>query len=325
MNLTLDHVMWLFSQGYLDKKKTTENLIFIIDNSDDEKERIGSLKFIDSFNLQTNDYYKLLERLMISDCNADIRSLATFLIGQRFIKNSFEPMKWAINNEKSPIVLFSIIDVLEKMSSNESKELIRKILFQLIDEHKEDYLNKYRSIIKRLLNEHKLGNFSQEQLINILRNFLTILCISKSYPNFSYDLDKERMIVSELDLSDLELEPKGLPIGWKNNIKNITEIKGLDNLKHLKKLNLANNQLEHLKGLEKLQDLEYLNLSNNKIYDINELSFLNKLSKIGLLDLHGNQVVNNISIKNIKKPLKIILKTALEELEELYEVQFIKY
>ncbi|TFG22979.1 MAG: leucine-rich repeat domain-containing protein [Promethearchaeota archaeon] len=325
MNLTSDHVMLLYSQGHLDKIQAVQNLIFILDNSDNENERYSSLKFIESLNLQTFEYYQLLERLSISDCNDNIRGLATYLIGQKFIKNALEPMKWAIKNEKSLTVLISVIDVLQKISSNESKEIILKKLIDIINEHKEDYLYRYISIIKGLINSHKLRNLSEEQLTNILRNFLTILSISKSYPNFSYDLDKERILVSKLDLSDLELEPRGLPIGWKNNIKNIMEIIGLDNLKHLKKLNLSNNQLEHLKGLEKLQDLEYLNLSNNNISDINELSVLNELTNLRLLDLHGNKVVNEISIKNVKSSFKIILKTTLEELEDLYEAQFIKY
>ena len=325
MNLESDHVMQLYSEGHLDKTKTVQNLVFILDNSDDEKERYSSLKFIDSLNLQSFEYYQLLERLSISDCNDNIRGLAIYLIGQKFIKNALEPMKWVLNNEKSLTVLISVINVLQKISSDESKEILFKKLIDTINEHKADYLYRYRSMIKGLLDEHQLRNFSEEQLTNILRDFLTILSISKSYPNFSYNVDKERILVSELDLSDLELEFKGLPFGWKNDIKNIMEITGLDNLEHLKKLNLSNNQLEQLKGLEKLQDLEYLNLSNNKISDINELNILNELSNLRLLDLHGNQVVNEISIKNIKSPFKIIVKTTLEELEDLYEAQFIKY
>lgn len=325
MNLNSHQIMELYTQSHLDKSKAIQYLIFILDNSDNENERYHSLKFIDSFNLRSFEYYKLLERLSISDCNDNIRSFATFLIGQKFINYALEPMKWAIKNEKSYPAIVSVIDVLEKMSSNDAKELLLKKLNLIVEEHKEDYLSRYRSIIKGFFNKNNLTDLFYDQLSTILKNYLTILNISKSYPNFSYDIDKEKMTVSELDLSDLELEPKGLPIGWKNNIKNILDIQGLENLKHLKKLNLSNNQIEHLKGLEKLQSLEYLNLSNNELTDINELTVLDELSKLRLLDLHGNQIVNAISNENVRSSLKIILKTTLEELEELYETNFIKY
>ena len=313
-----------YFQLKLKKTELIRFLILILEHSDDEEERFSSLVALDTLKLQTPKYFKLLERLMITDLNENIRNLAVLCMGQNFLSKAFQPMIWMIKHEKSYISLVSTIKVLDKMATEESKKFILQKLSQIIDENKEDYLHRYFSMIKRLDSKIGLQKFTHAQLSSILINLLTIISLSKLYPNFGYEIDRQILNVYELDLSDLELEPKGLPFGWKNNIKNISDIKGLVNLKNLKSLNLSNNQIEHLNDIVNLQNLEYLNLSNNNIKDINELRFINQLSKLRTLDLHGNQIVNDLLPKDIKPSLKVISKTYFEEAEEVYEKYFIK-
>jgi len=322
--LKVDQVMHKYLQSDLKRTEAIKILNLILDNSDNEKERISSLMALNSLELHSSRYFELLERLMVSDLNEKIRSLAVVLMGQKFLKKAFQPMRWAIIYEKSYTPLVSIIEVLDKMATKESKKLILKRLLQIVNEYEGDYLNRYISMIKKLDSKIGIQHFTHVQLSSVLINLLTILNLSKLYPNFSYEIDKQNLTINKLDLSDLELEPKGLPFGWKNNIKDISDVKGLGNLKNLKNLNLSNNQIEHLNEIVNLQALEYLNLSNNKLKDINELKFINQLTKLKTLDLHGNRIVNDLLPKDVKSSLNVISKTYFEEAEEVYEKYFIK-
>jgi hypothetical protein len=324
LDLNVNQVLRRYYLSDLKRAEVIKTLILILDNSDNEKERISSLITLADLEIYSSKYFESLERLMITDLNETIRNLAIIHMGQNFLKKAFQPMKWALNHEKSYTPLISIIEVLDKMATEESKKLIRKKLSQVINEHKKDYLSRYFSMIKRLEYKIDLLSLSHAHLSSILINLLTIINLSKLYPNIDYKIDKESLILNELDLSDLELEPKGLPFGWKNNIKNISDVTGLVNLKDLKCLNLSNNQIEHVNGITDLKNLEYLDLSNNKIQDINELKVFNQLSKLRILDLHGNQIVNEISPEDINPSLKVIFKTYFEEIEEVFENYLIK-
>ncbi len=54
----------------------------------------------------------------------------------------------------------------------------------------------------------------------------------------------------------------------------ITEIKGLETLTKLRKLNLNNNDIEEIRGLDTLKKLKELNLSGNRIREIKGLDTL---------------------------------------------------
>ena len=324
LKLNVDQVLKKYALSDLTRAEVVKILILILDNSDNEKERIASLKALGDVETCSSKCFELLERLMVSDLDEKIRSLAVFLMGQKFLNRAFQLLKWMLKYEKSYITLVATIKVLEKVATEDSKQLILDKISRIIKIHKKSFLNHYVSMIKELDNKIGLSNLTQTQLSSILINLMTISNLSNLYPNFGYKICKQSLTVYELDLSDLELEPKGLPFGWINNIKNISDIEGLTNLKDLKYLDLSNNKIENVKDIVNLENLEYLNLSNNKIKDINEMKFINQLAKLRTLDLHGNQIVNDLSPKDVKFSLKVISKTYFEEAEEVYEKYFIK-
>ena len=51
----------------------------------------------------------------------------------------------------------------------------------------------------------------------------------------------------------------------------INKIENLDNLHHLKKLNLVKNEIDRIQGIENLKNLKYLNLGYNWIAEIQRL------------------------------------------------------
>lgn len=73
----------------------------------------------------------------------------------------------------------------------------------------------------------------------------------------------------------------------KNQIK---EIEGLENLTELKKLNLSSNQINEIKGLKSLENLTHLNLSKNQITKINGLQLLTNLERLSLSENKINEI-----------------------------------
>jgi len=111
---------------------------------------------------------------------------------------------------------------------------------------------------------------------------------------------KEKGGVLSLDLSGLEIKDITQINGLDSltylqlldlSRNQITEIKGLDNLTSLVDLQFEHNQIEVIKGLDKLEELQILNLYKNKISQIK--SFKNKNNLRDIL-LGGNPIFSSI-------------------------------
>ena len=70
-------------------------------------------------------------------------------------------------------------------------------------------------------------------------------------------------------------------------VRDISEIKGLENYPNLEELNLSYNRLQNLNGLEKLTNLKKVILKNNKVIDLRGLGSLINLREI---DLENNNI-----------------------------------
>lgn len=81
-------------------------------------------------------------------------------------------------------------------------------------------------------------------------------------------------------------------------IKDISEISGLEALTDLQILKLSNNQIGEIKGLETLKNLLKLDLSYNKI---REIQGLNNLINLKNLNLKGNLFVTIKGLENLIK------------------------
>lgn len=82
----------------------------------------------------------------------------------------------------------------------------------------------------------------------------------------------------------------------------IKSLKGIGNLKNLKYLDVAVNQLTSLAGIEKLTKLETLDASQNNLKTVSEVKNLKDLTK---LDVNDNQIKSISEIKNLSKLIYI--------------------
>jgi len=328
MVFTPSKIFEQYIQNFLDKRTTAELLTTFIDNSNDESLRVSALKYYEKLGLN-DPFFELLEQLLISDSNQTIRLFAIDLLRENFLQKAFPLINWAIQHENSYHCQVSLIKTLKEIQDNDVKHSLINHLHQLSNKSNlmkigESYSkHKYNKAIKQLL-VNDLLNLTQNQLADILLNYLTILELFLSYQYLSYEINEELGIVTELNLSDLELETKGLPYGWKYNIESIEEITGLINLTHLKKLDLSNNNIRTIKDLMQMNQLEELNLSNNELSSEIEIEYLNAISSLELIDLHGNVIAGKATKSDFKPKIKVILKTYLQELEERFEQQILQ-
>lgn len=311
-----------FTNNLLDKCTVIDLLSTIIDNSDEESLRISALTYFEKIGLN-DSFFKILEQLLISDTNKMIRLYAIDMIREKFLNKAFPLVNWAIQYESSYSCQVSLIKTLKDIKGDEVKNSLINYLNQLSNISNlvkiggSNALLKYNRVIKQLkINE--LKNLTQNQLADIILNYLTILELSLCYEYLSYEINEDLGVVTELNLSDLELETKGLPYGWKYNIESIDEITGLKNLTHLKKLDLSNNSITTIKDLMQMEHLVELNLSNNKISDKVEIEFLNNIFSLRFIDLHDNYITEKVTKSDFRSNVKVILKTYLQELEERF-------
>ena len=82
--------------------------------------------------------------------------------------------------------------------------------------------------------------------------------------------------------------------------KELTNVKGLENLTKLRSLSLNKNQLTDVKSLEKLTKLTWLSLNYNKLTDVKGLE---KLKQLEYLDLRNNPDLPKAHIAELQKAL----------------------
>jgi hypothetical protein len=289
-------------------------LISLVENSENENIRLESILNLEKIGLISDNLYNFLENLLISDSNRRIRNAAAQFLENKFLEKAINPLKWAIKHETDYECLITISQTLEKINTPESKLILINEIKKII---KTKYLNKerkidnkkFKSVIKKLIKNKKVDFFNHTELAEILINYLTISNLTKQYLNVYFELDSQNGLIRELDLSDyLEHEVKGTPFGWKNNIKSISEIIGLNHLKYLKKIDLSNNQIEDVKDLIHLENLTHLILINNKISKRENLNYLKCLSNLEYLDLRGNELGKFINVHEFDPKIRVLLK-----------------
>ena len=313
MELNPDRIYEDYINNRLDKSTTIEQLISIIENYDDDTTREDSIKALAKIKLTSENLFALFENLLLSDSSENIRNVAANYLSVNHLNSSLPVFEWSIQHEKSYNCLLTVVKALVKINSSESKiiliEQIKKIRKTHYISLEKGYENKrYKKALKPLIRRNKINSFSHKELGAILINFFTIKTLIEEIPNVYFELNSTNLLVERLDLSDyLEFEVKGTPWGWKNNIRKISKIPGLENLRYLKKLDLSNNQIENVKGLVGLKNLTHLVLSNNQISDVDNLEHLKHLSKLQFLDLCGNEIVNFIKKDDFNPNTRVLL------------------
>ena len=99
MELTPSKIYEDFRVKNIDKKSAAELLVSIIENTEDDDIRLKAIEVMYKIRIQNEEVFNLLENLLISDLNGNIRCAATRYLKEFFLEKSLTLLKWAIQYE----------------------------------------------------------------------------------------------------------------------------------------------------------------------------------------------------------------------------------
>jgi hypothetical protein len=306
-----------------DNKAREAFLVQLLEYHDDDETRLEAIQLIDEMEMKSQSLFKAFEFLLISESNEMVQIAAAKYLKGYFPEQTAELLNWVLIHSSSIDTIIAILKMIRNDNDSMIKSLFLKKLEDLTEQtetrHQEDiYMSKFKKVIKKLFKSHAIYEFENSQLMEILINYMVILQLTLKLPNVSYEVDHDSGLIFKLNLSDIFIEPRGLPFNWKNNIKTVADIKEIFNLSQLRYLDLSNNQLETFDELVQFKNLTHIIIAYNKISKISATQCTNEMKSLTFLDLHGNPVVNLISHRDFSPSIRVLLKTYLEELEELY-------
>lgn len=298
MELTPERIYKNYNNKILDKASAVENLISIIENSDNVSNRIESIEILKKIDLKDDKQFKLLENLLLSDAFEKIRNLAAEVIRQKFPERALKPMKWALQHEDSPLCLNTISNTLIEAISRQEKEKNIMAKSLLLNEIKSIEEKEFKTNIQIICENKTINDFTEHELADILINYFTLLFLKKTYWRLKYKIKKCKIIELNFIFKGLTRLPEAIK-----------------NLSSLKVLNLKYNQILKIPDwIGSLSSLKRLNLNFNNIKSLPES--IGSLSSLKELLLWKNEL-NSLpeSISNLSSLEKFNLR--LNQLETL--------
>ena len=302
----------------IDKSSAVDLLIFLIGNDNSLEIRLESIRTLQKIKVSNEKVFSVLEDLLVSDSNEEIRELAANSLKELFQEKALSPLKWALEHENSLQVLMSIVNFIKEINDHNAKSIFIDVVGKFD-------IDKFSNSIRALYLKKEIQSFKTDKLAKIIKNYTIIKYFEEILKDVDYQIEKG--LVTELNLSfasneihgwkilnnlsqflnDLEdlkrLELRSDRIGkFPISISSLYSLQFLDlshnsigkipdsiqSLKSLEYLNLEYNDLTEVpKSIGSLTSLKELNLKHNKLTDLTPN--LGKLTSLKVINLHGNQ------------------------------------
>ncbi|MHA1273987.1 MAG: leucine-rich repeat domain-containing protein [Promethearchaeota archaeon] len=346
-----------YKRKEVNKDFAEQQLISIIENSDNVSIRLESLKFLGKIHSKSNNVFRLLENLFISDLYEQVRISAAVLLKENYLIKALTPMRWALEHEDSreilSIVFKSLLDIISYIESIKNKDA-EDILLNEVQKIKEKNFSICFERIHRNNSEKKL---SCGLLSDILRNYFTLIYLRKTFWRLKYSIENCMITKLSFKFKGLTRIPNAIKYlnslkilkcrynqivelpEWIGNLSNLEVLnlnmntlnripESIGNLKMLKILSLWKNELLKLpKNITKLKLLESLILRINHIIELPEN--IGDLTNLKVLDLHDNNlesipetIGNLINLENLNLSWNEI-KTLPESIKNLKSLRIL--
>ncbi|MFX1297652.1 MAG: leucine-rich repeat domain-containing protein [Promethearchaeota archaeon] len=305
--------------GKSSKSEIIEVLISLIEGSNEPIVREKSIEVCEHLSLKTKKIFKILENSLISDESALVRSAAAKAIFNNFLEANLSSLKWAIQHDKSPIVMKTIFKLF-KDDNNQNHKFIIKELDKWIDKFALA-LGLVTDEVKFILDLEALfakngGNYEintetykyyqiltdkdGKPWFEIQNNHITGLTLNFYNWKFIKENPKYADYLSSLIYLNLFLSAlKKINID-RTKIREVPE--SIGSLILLERLNLSRNNIKEIPlSIFQLISLKWLDLSHNSIREIPEsIINLRSLTKLKL---------NHNCIKEIPDSIKSFLNS----------------
>jgi len=291
-----------FKKNIVNKNETINLLVSILENFEDSTIRKESLEILNKLDVNDKFVFRVLENILVSDLDENLRSTAAQIIGTRFLKNSLIPFLWALQHESSYKCLIKILKSLKNITK---ENLASLLLFQMknvkIDEN---HIN-----LRQILAENKNELCSNVNLSEILINHLTINFLNKKFQNIIYEI--ENGLVVRIDFSKVDDHI----IYWRkrDSFRDLSDIDGIGNLKNIIEIKffplkwVFNNEFTFETSIALLKSLERLNnnpAKNTLILEINKIDDHRFKSSIKEILKKKDQPIGGLSISKLTDILR---------------------
>jgi len=351
-----------YQRNELEKGLAVDYLKSIIESNSDEGLRVQSVTLLGEMDLGAEEIYEYFEQLLTSDLNEEVRLAAVQAIINNFLEKGERLLKWVIKHEQSCDCLLGIYHTF---SSKESV-LVNDLLLLMEENIGKNYRISHDLLPKEAMALELLGRhlcnlyvFLEAKQwkfydLKIINNRVVSIKIENLYNSinskfFSLFSGLQELILYDCKLNDAfhlsvlsrliingtedgQLDSIDEIKGFENlknlreldlSINNISEITKLDLLTNLVKLDLSQNDIKEIKGFETLKNLEILNLEWNNIGEIKNLQNLVNLKELNLSDnediakIKGLRKLKSLEILRLYNNFLIVEIEGLEELKNL--------
>ena len=140
-------------KGTIDKLSASEVLISLIENVDEIDIRLESINTLQKINFRNDKVFSILENLLLSDFNENIRNSAANALTDLFKQKALPPLTWALEHEVTLNCLTNIISNIGNIDDNKAKYVI-------LNKINEINKKKYRYNLKIIFTEINISSLS---------------------------------------------------------------------------------------------------------------------------------------------------------------------
>ena len=130
--LTPDRIINNNLDGTLNNSEAIENLLLLVEQSDDQRIRVNSIEALKRFFLNDKNkketIFKILENCVVSDDNISVQCTAAKIIIQQFPKKCKKPLLWVIQHEKSAYIKIRLIELFKTIDEEFYNYLFEKFI-----------------------------------------------------------------------------------------------------------------------------------------------------------------------------------------------------
>ena len=111
-----------YRNNSLDKVSIINILITLIENNDEDLIRKECIDILNKIDFNNEKVFNILENILLSEANEDLRSSAAQVIGNKFLKKALTPFLWVLQYETSYKCLITIFKSFQENRNSGEKD-----------------------------------------------------------------------------------------------------------------------------------------------------------------------------------------------------------